>query len=146
MTLPSTSVTVCIACCQEYLCIWCGGGGYSPHFNFLKLYSSITFIDALHETQDFLLYFLDLCICSAKLHILRWTYRSYIDPKLSWVSRTKKERPNSVYSQTSSAPFFSQGVKCNQTKPQRRDKSSGNYFLILGVIDCPPDLLDWRGG
>lgn len=41
---------------------------------------------------------------------------------------------------------LSQVVKFNQTKPQRRDKNAGNHFLILGVIDCPPDPLDWRGG
>lgn len=64
--------------------------------------------------------------------------------KLSRVFWTQKEKGQTAGSPK--AALLHLCVKRNHTNPQHRDKSSGNYFLILGVIDCPPDLLEWTGG
>lgn len=56
MNLPSRSVTDCVHVVRD---IFVSDVEEDTAYisTFLKLYSSITFIDMYHETQDFLLYF-----------------------------------------------------------------------------------------
>lgn len=131
--------------CKRYLCFW-WEEGYSLHWNFFKvIQGNNLYRHVSSDTGRFRAFSWSLYLLFQTAHIeVNINHRPHIDPKLSWVLRTKKKRKFYICP-SQCCPSFSR-CEMQPDKPQHHDKSWGNYFLILGVIDCPPDLLDWKGG